>query len=215
MPSILAFANFALNHLLEQQSWARLQLAPFVGRKVYLPMPPLAMVLTVQEGGRLAIDKMKGPIPFDVPPYDVSITLPSNAFLAVLTNRGTTIIKQAKIEGEAEFAAILANLAEYLRWEPEETLAQWMGDAAAHGFMRKARSSYQQLRHSGRDLLETAAEYLLDENPQLVRYATLNRFAADVAKLSDATARLEKRLRHLENKLKASAQIDPSFNRVS
>ena len=49
-----------------------------------------------------------------------------------------------------------------------------------------------------RSLAESVASYLTDEQPTLVRHARLAQFAADVAALRDAEARLVKRLERLE-----------------
>ncbi len=91
----------------------------------------------------------------------------------------------------------LGYLAEHLRWEPEEDLAKFVGDAGAHRAATFAREFAQRARRTGRNLLESIAEYLLDEDPQLVRRGELGTFGADLTRTRDALARLEKRLERL------------------
>jgi ubiquinone biosynthesis protein UbiJ len=61
----------------------------------------------------------------------------------------------------------------------------------------------EHVQRTGRNLLDTAAEYLLDENPQLVRRATLADFNVELAHARDALARVEKRIERLEQKVEA------------
>ncbi len=205
----------AINYLLSHEAWARACLVPYAGRKACVAMPPLLMVLTVQRDGRVSVDELNQQMALDAPPCDVSITLPSAALFASLFKGRAAVMKQMKIKGDAEFAALLAQLAEHLRWEPEETLAQLMGDAPAYRLMRTTRRLQQQVRNSGRNLLEAVTEYLLDEGPKLVRDAMLNSFKADIVNLNDDTARLEKRVIQIEKKMKVRMPIDTFPHRVS
>ena len=61
----------------------------------------------------------------------------------------------------------------------------------------------EQARRSGRNLLESVAEYLLDEQPQLVRRSALDTFNAELSIARDALARVEKRIERLEQKAEA------------
>ena len=49
-------------------------------------------------------------------------------------------------------------------------------------------------------MLDSVAEYWLDENPQVVRRASLGGFDAELARARDALARVEKRVERLEQK---------------
>lgn len=205
----------AINYLLSHQAWARTRLIPYAGRKACVAMPPLLMVMTVQEDGGMIVDEINPQLALPAPFCDVSITVPSAALFGALFGGRASVMKQVKIKGDAEFAALLAKLAQHLRWEPEETLAQLMGDAPAYRLMRTTRRFHQQLWNSGRNLLETATDYLLDEDPQLVRTALLSHLAMDMVNLNDDVVRLEKRFIQIEQKMKARTPIDRSPHRVS
>ncbi|WP_045363311.1 ubiquinone biosynthesis accessory factor UbiJ [Mycoavidus cysteinexigens] len=208
-------AATAINYLLSHQAWARARLIPYAGRKACVAMPPLLMVMTVQEEGGIIVDEINPQIALTAPPCDVSITVPSAALFAALFGGRATVMKQVIIKGDAEFAALLAELAQHLRWEPEETLAQLIGDAPAYRLMRTTRMFHQQLRNSGRNLFETATEYLLDEDPTLVRTTLLSNLAMDMVNLNDAVAHLEKRVIQIEQKMKVRRLIDRSPHMVS
>ena len=132
--------------------------------------------------------------------YDVTIRASASAASAFLQGGQAAAMKHVKIDGDAEFASTIARLAEHLRWEPEEDLAQLIGDAPAHQLAEHARATLAQARRSGQSMLESVAEYFLDENPQLVRQGSLDQMRSELVSLRDALARLEKRIERLAQK---------------
>ncbi|BBO59220.1 SCP2 domain-containing protein [Mycoavidus sp. B2-EB] len=205
----------AINYLLSHEVWARTHLIPYAGRKACVAMPPLLMLLTVQKDGRIIVDEINEQIAPAAPPCDVSIIVPSAALFAALFGGRAAVMKHVKIKGDAEFAALLAKLAEHLRWEPEETLAQLIGDAPAYRLMRTTQMFHRQLRNSGRNLFETVTEYLLDEDPKLVRTTLLSSFAMDMVNLNDDVTRLERRVIQIEKEMKVRTPIDKPPHMVS
>jgi ubiquinone biosynthesis protein UbiJ len=188
----------AVNHLLARESWARERLAPYAGKTARLSCPPVTLMLMVQPDGYLAAIEER-----EAQQFDVTVSVPADALPAFLQGGQAAVMKHVKIEGDAEFAAVIARLAEHLRWEPEEDLAQLVGDAPASRLAALARSAGDHARRTGRNLLDSVAEYLLDENPQLVRRAALEDFNAELARARDALARVEKRVERLEQKVEA------------
>ncbi len=69
-----------------------------------------------------------------------------------------------------------------------------MGDVAAVRLVDGARRVFEGMRSLHRKLTENTAEYLLEENPVLLRPQAVADFAADVSKLRDDTERMAKRL---------------------
>jgi ubiquinone biosynthesis protein UbiJ len=188
----------AVNHLLARESWARERLAPYAGKTARLSCPPVTLMLMVQPDGYLAAIEER-----EAQQFDVTVSVPADALPAFLQGGQAAVMKHVKIEGDAEFAAVIARLAEHLRWEPEEDLARLLGDAPASRLAALARSAGDHARRTGRNLLDSVAEYLLDENPQLVRRAALEDFNAELARARDALARVEKRVERLEQKVEA------------
>lgn len=194
----------AVNHLLARESWARERLAPYAGKIARLSCPPVSMILLVQPDGYLAaVDES------DAQQFDVTVAVASDALPAFVQGGQAAVMKHVKIEGDAEFATAIAKLAEHLRWEPEEDLARLIGDGPAWRVATAARSVSEHARRTGRNLLDSVVEYLLDEDPQLVRRAALDEFNDELARTRDALARVEKRVERLQQKVEARGANAP------
>jgi len=87
---------YALNRLLESESWARERLAPFAGETVELRAPPLPAVrFAILEGGRLA------------PGTQASLTLTLRpGSLAALARGEDEFMRTVDIEGNARLARL-------------------------------------------------------------------------------------------------------------
>ena len=103
-----------------------------------------------------------------------------------------------KIEGDADFANAISQLSHSLRWEAEHDLARWIGDIAAVRVVSHAKSAWQAGRTQQQKLTENVAEYLLEENPMLVRLQEMSDVANAVTRTRDAVARLFQRIEQLE-----------------
>lgn len=183
----------AVNHLLAREAWARDRLAPYAGKTARLSFSSIVLTLAVEPDGYLsAVDEI------DVRAVDVSLAVAPDALPAFMQGGQAAVMKHVKIEGDAEFATQLAKLAEHLRWEPEEDLAKLIGDAPAHRAARIVRSAGEHAMRASRGLRDSIAEYLLDENPQLVRRGALDVFNGELARARDALARIEKRIERLD-----------------
>ncbi len=194
----------AVNHLLARESWARERLTPYAGKTARLACPPVTLILLVQPDGYLsAVDESEAQV------FDVTVAVPADAVPAFVQGGQAAVMKHVKIEGDAEFATAIAKLAEHLRWEPEEDLARLIGDGPAWRIATVARTVGDHALRTGRNLVESVAEYLLDENPQLVRRAALDDFNAELARARDALARVEKRVERLEQKVEARGADAP------
>ncbi|VXB50469.1 Sterol-binding domain protein [Burkholderia sp. 8Y] len=187
-----AFAA-AVNHLLVREPWARERLQPYAGKCVRLSCAPFVIALVAQSDGLFAATSEAG-----AGHFDVSIAVPFDALPAFVQGGQAAVMKHVRIEGDAEFATTLAKLAEHLRWDPEEDLSRVIGDAPAHRIGIMARTVQAQAQRTGRNLLDSVAEYLLDERPQLVRKSALDAFNAELSHARDALARVEKRIERIE-----------------
>lgn len=187
-----AFAA-VVDHLLVREPWARERVKPYAGKCVKLVCGPVSIALVAQADGLFAATTEA-----DAARFDVSISVPLDALPAFLQGGQAAVMKHVRIEGDAEFATTLAKLAEHLRWDPEEDLARVIGDAPAHRVGLIARTVQEQARRTSRNLLDTVAEYLLDERPQLVRKSALDAFNAELSRARDALARVEKRIEKIE-----------------
>ncbi|SAL14569.1 sterol-binding protein [Caballeronia sordidicola] len=197
-----AFAA-AANHVLARESWARERLSPYAGKTACFVLSPFSLYLMVQPDGLI------GAIDENQTSFDVTLAVPPDAIPAFMQGGQAAVMKHVRIEGDAEFATTIAKLAEHLRWDPEEDLARVIGDGPAHRIGSTVRLAGEQARRSGRNLLESVAEYLLDEQPQLVRRSALDTFNAELSTARDALARVEKRIERLEQKAEARGASAP------
>ena len=220
----------AINHLLAREPWGRAQLAPYAGKTARLAALQIALDVRVTDEGLLEAlpqpaaagdtGDTKGEAASEAaaaPRFDVIITATTDALPAFAQGGQAAAMKHVRIEGDAEFASTIARLAEHLRWEPEEDLAGLIGDAPAHQLAQSTRAALEHARRSGRNLLESVVEYLLDEDPQLVRHTALDQMRDEITTLRDTLARLEKRIGRLDRlsaKASGSSTAPPAAARV-
>ncbi|ATE62147.1 ubiquinone biosynthesis accessory factor UbiJ [Thauera sinica] len=181
----------ATNHLLAQAAWARKRLEPHAGRTARLELPPLGTIdFSVSGDGHLA-RWTAGAAP------DVLLQLPVGRLPLALAEGMEAVMRQVRIEGNAEFADALGFVFRHLRWDLEEDLSRVVGDIAAHRLVETGR----QLSEQGRRTLANAGgnlvEYLVEEKPLLVSRSTLLALASEIAELRDAVARLDKQIERI------------------
>lgn len=179
----------AVNHLLEQATWARTKLIPFAGHSAQIKLPFLAAAFRITEAGTLASSH-----PGDVP--EVVISLPATAPLLALQG-DDALMRAARLEGSADFAQALSDVIRNLRWDVEEDLSRWLGDITAHRIAGSMNAFAARQRQMALNLGENLAEYFTEEQPLIARRAAIAEFSAAVDRLRDDAARLEKRLARL------------------
>lgn len=181
----------ALNHLLEAEPRARARLARFEGETVELRAPPLPALRLAVAGGGWVAPASAGAAP------SAAIALGPQALAAMLKG-GDHLLGSVAISGNPQLANEVMFLARHLRWDAEEDLARWIGDAPAHHLAALLRRLAALGAQAARRLAEGAVEYALEERPILVPRALVAEHAAAVARLRDALERLEKRIERLE-----------------
>jgi ubiquinone biosynthesis protein UbiJ len=178
-----------INRMLRAESWARATLLPFAGKSARLVMQPLDVVVTITAEGLV---EWAAPNAHSA----VTIELP----LGKLADVGMAPEKASahvRLEGDADFAQALALVARHLRPDVEEELARVLGDVMAVRIVALMQAGVKTVKSAHQRAAENAAEYLLEENPQLVRPRDVEEFSAAVRKLRDDLARLEKRIGYL------------------
>lgn len=187
-----------INHLLAQEPWARQQLAVHAGKLACIDTGAVALRLRVDSAGMLEA------APADVV-ANVTIRVKLSDVPLILQNRERAF-SYVKIEGDAEFANAISQLSQGLRWEAEHDLEKIVGPMLATRLVAGAKDAAAFVRTGQQKLAENVAEYFLDEQPMLIRPATLQEYSAGVTRVRDDVERLAKRLARLE---KAAAAVQP------
>lgn len=183
----------AINHLLGQATWAREKLAPFTGHSARITLPPFEAAFLIGEDGYIS-----APILADAAEAEpeVSISLPAATPLLALQGKDA-VMRAARIEGSAEFAEALGFVIRNLRWDAEEDLSKVVGDIAAHRIVGGTREFAAWQQQAAQNLAENLAEYFTEEQPLIARRTDIADFSADIDRLRDDVARLEKRVQRL------------------
>lgn len=180
----------AINHLLAQESWAREKLGRHAGKVACFDAGVMAIRLQVTPDGMV-----------QAAPADAGVNVTIRVKLAdlpVIAQNREHAFSYVQIEGDADFANIISQLSQNLRWEAEHDLSKWIGDIAAVRVVGGVRSALETVRATQQKLTENVAEYFLDEQPLLVRPQAVADFSSDVAKLRDDVERLAKRIEKLK-----------------
>jgi ubiquinone biosynthesis protein UbiJ len=193
-----AAAVATINHLLAQEPWARKQLALHAGKLAAIETGAVAIRLRVDGIG------MVETAPGDVP-ASVTIRVKLSDLPLILQNRERAF-SYVKIEGDAEFANAISQLSKGLRWDAEHDLEKVVGPILATRMVAGARQAVDFVRTGQQKLAENVAEYFLEEQPLLIRPASLVDYSAGVTRMRDDVERLAKRLAKLE---KAHAAVQP------
>lgn len=181
-----ALAGAPLNHLLRANTWARNALKPHAGKTVSFRCLPFVTRLTVLDSGEVV------PATADALPA-VTLTLTPGLMLRVAA-KDETVWRDVIIDGDTAFANAIHHLWRHLRWDAEEDLSKIVGDTAAHRIAESGRTLQRWAQASGDNLAHSFAEYWTEEQALIAAKQDVTRFTADVDRLRDDTARLEKRI---------------------
>ncbi|WP_220636565.1 ubiquinone biosynthesis accessory factor UbiJ [Georgfuchsia toluolica] len=180
----------AINHVLDQAEWARRKLQPFAGRNVRIAMPPLSLAFAIDGDGRLQTSTASA---------DLDIVLPAGTPLLALQG-GEAVMQAVQVNGPVDLADALRLILRHLRWDIEEDLSKVVGDIAAHRIVSALDDFTRWQRQAARNLAENIGEYLVEENPTLVKPAAAGVFADDVKRLCSDLAVIEARITLLREK---------------
>jgi len=113
---------------------------------------------------------------------------------------GTRELRTGALElaGDAHVASDFQRLLRYARPDPEEELAAFVGDVAAHRIGEIARGIGRWGREARATMGANIRDYLQEESRDLPTRFEVERFAGMVGTLRDDVDRLEARLRRLE-----------------
>jgi len=199
MMSVLPIAA-TVNHLLSRQASLTSLLKTHAGKTACFDVGIVQLYLCVTGEGLLR--QVEQSVADKKPA--VSIRINPTELPAILAD-----MKQAfshvKIEGDADFAKTISEVVMHLQWDAEEDLAPLIGDIAAVRLVQFARASLHNAKVSSQSFIDSVAEYLLEEQPVLLRRQKRLEFSAQVMTVRDDTERLAKRIALLEKQYQEQA----------
>ena len=182
-----------LNALLKRESWARDRLIRHSGKTVRVALGHVKVSVTLDSEGYVSLaDEVIVP--------DVTLTLASEKLsigmlLAMAQSRdGAAVIDITHISGDAGLTQVIAELAQHLRWDVEDELAQRLGDVPASKLSQGVRALTRGLQDGSSRLAGNVAEYLSYERPVLVNKPVFEDHRAHLDALTHDTDALLKRV---------------------
>lgn len=181
-----------LNHLINQNSWARQQLQPYGGKTVRFTVTPISITLVVLEDGGLAVAG-------DTAVPEASVSMSPSVALRLLANdeAANTLVT---LDGDTELAAALSKVLRGMRWEYEEDLSRIIGDAPAYEIAQFGRKAVSATKRQAVNIAEMLSEYWQEEQPMIAKKRHVAQFVKDVDALREDAERLQKRLDKLSEK---------------
>jgi len=185
-----------INHVLKAEPWAMAELARHAGKVILLSLPIGRLFFEIApEGSLVALTYA------DIPSLELEVSPEALSALAGAPgNLREQAMKSIKITGDADLAQLLGRLAGQVRWEYEEDLAHFIGDAPANFAVRQGKKFISAGKSAVSDLLENAIEYVSEERKVLLNKRDFLMRKNELSVLRDAVDRLDKRIQLLERK---------------
>lgn len=181
-----------LNRFLSQEAWASTQLQTHAGKIACIDLTLLTLRLKINAQGLLetAAQDLPANVTIRINPADLPLILQDSA----------RAMSYVKLEGDADLAQAISDLAKNMRWDGEHQLSQLFGDIAARRIAQTGKTVFDNTRRAAQKFQENLAEYFLEENPMLIRPALVTEFGSQVGRIRDDAERLMKRIEKLERR---------------
>ena len=179
-----------LNQLLTAEPWASRQLQNHAEQQFVLALAPFQFGFAIDHAGHLnalALDQDATPA--------VTISLGLGALFSSSAER----LKQVRIEGEVGLAQSLGEVAQKLRPDPEQALAELVGDIAARRISMAVQTVFTALSNQSQQLANQAVAALTEPaDPLILARAPFAIYCNETRALRDQLERLAKRIDQLE-----------------
>ena len=201
------FWAHAFNLLTQQQPWAAQRLAAHAGQTLRICVGGFQVTFTIGHDGTLeAADSAA------VPDVVLELIAEKLSWAALLAPDAQTDIAQGvHVTGQAALAQVVSDLARDLRPDPEDALAQWLGDVPARRLAKGVQGVFVGAQSFARGVAENLAEYLSEETNTLATAPALASLSqerevtlAHLAQIDRRHAALQARLSRLTSRLGTS-----------
>ena len=210
----------AFNHLLRQNDWARARLSAFAGQRIAIRLetaslarlePPRVaaqitaegLLDTVRDAGAAGAASSSTPAQAQAGEAaqfaaEMYVRAAFSAAGALLREDTRGLAPWLRIEGEAMLAAALSEVAERMRWDPEEDLSRITGDVVAHRIGRGVGAARDAMRGLRDRVAGSAGRRFAAASGTLVSRDELDALRATLDALEARVASAEaKRRRHV------------------
>jgi ubiquinone biosynthesis protein UbiJ len=182
----------SLNHLLLQSPGASETLRRHAGCSVRFDLTLAQYDFRIADDGCFSEAIVESPD---------AVIRPTAALLTRLPFFGRDALRHAEYSGDPALLATLDRVLKQLGWDVEADLAPVVGDIAAHRLHAAGRDALAGIAHALSALGHNASEYVVEEAELMARGVDVTRFNNEVDRLADDVARLDARLRLLEDRL--------------
>jgi ubiquinone biosynthesis protein UbiJ len=184
----------AINHVIEQEKWARDLLLSREDQIIAISLPVGKFQLVIQNGLLTNTSDNTGVAA-------VSLEISQEAIWAFLREGKSGAMKFVLISGDVDFAADLNRLAADLKWEAEEDLAKLIGDAPSRRILLESKKLFQQASLAVDDFKLGLRDYLVNEKNTLLGSQQFNEFKSEIRLLRDQLDRTEKKIIQLDESI--------------
>lgn len=195
-PDPAAMLARLFNALLRREPWAGERLAVHAGKTVRFDIGGRSLTFDIQADGQLqSAAGSSGAVP------NVVLSIPSQRLAdlpAALRKRDPAALAGLMhVQGDAGLAQVVSSLAQDLRWDAEDELARYVGDAAAVQLVRAGRAVFDGARQAADSLTGNVGEYLAHESRMLLSRPVYEEWVADLDALRLRLDQLERRAARL------------------
>jgi ubiquinone biosynthesis accessory factor UbiJ len=201
----LDVALAASNHLIKQADWAPRSLQPYAGAMIQFNIllgdnPTTSFVRITDAGYFEKAPRNADPFQPEVQPRAILTTPLKVDLLGTWSRDGFAgLMREVRIDGDAELAATLGRLAKELRWDAEEDLSRLVGDIAAHRMASGAKDFFANAKKFMQEGREAFVQRAVAPDGSLIAENELVSFKAQLRVLRDDLDRLEQRVSLLPN----------------
>ena len=198
-----------MNHVLRQQSAARERMRSHVGRQLRIVVAgPLGR--SVHSDARVGNDGLLALTTGGTASAVITLAPTLDAVFGLLRSGAAGIGPHVKVEGDVMLAVAVAEVVRLLRWDYEEDLSRIVGDVAAHRISRGARAIREEAGGLRRRSLEALQQTTTSPDGVLTPRGDLADFASQIEQLSQRVDRLEVRVQHRLDGIRAVHARQPS-----
>jgi ubiquinone biosynthesis protein UbiJ len=193
---LLSSIEKLLNRSLPRSPRAQALAAALAGKRLAVVVTGAEPVILSSTGERLRLEPGSGTA------ADATLSAGPFSLLAMAGGQARSVAATGgTISGDAEVAQQFSELLNLLKPDPEEELAQLIGDAPAYQLGQLARAALDFGARAARTGVRNVAEYLAHERRDLVPKAEGRQLLDGIDALRDDVDRFEARLKHLAQRL--------------